>query len=144
MNSEDGSADRPFDPIDYHRRLVAAILDKGVEYASPLQIFDRMTLPQDPTNYTFRDLQLGQIKSHLQRFRKVYKSANLANSRSSSQSSANTLGGNAEKEDFLDDYDNFVDFGLDAAAARSDEQYSSILGGRIIGLVSRMIIGGAG
>lgn len=138
MNSKNGSADRdrdrkrpskePFDAIDYHRRLVAAILDKGVEKASPMQIFERMTLPQDPTNYAFRHLQLGQIKSHLQRFRKVYKSQ-------SSQS-----GGNAKKETFLDDYDNFVDFGLDAAAARSDEPYSSILGGRIIGLVSRMIM----
>ena len=137
--------EKPFDPFDYHRRLVTAILNEGVEKASPLQIFERMTLPLDPTNYTFRDLQLGQIKSHLQRFRKIYKSENPAKSSRSSVSSSSflsgtTLSGNAEKDDFLDDYDNFVDFGLDAAAARSDEHHTNVLGGRIIGLVSRMIM----
>ena len=33
-----------------------------------------------------------------------------------------------------------MDFGLDAAAARSNDNHASVLGRRIIGLVSRMIV----
>ncbi len=124
-NERESSSGQPLDPKDYHRRLVSAILDIGVENASPLQIYERMTLPKDRSNPSFHNLQLGQIKSHLQRFRMVYKNGAQFNN---------------EKVDFLDDYDNFVDFGLDAAAARNDETNSRVMGGRIIGLVSRMIM----
>lgn len=111
--------------------LVSAVLDTGVENASPLQIYERMTLPKDRNDPRFRNLQLGQIKSHLQRFRMVYKNGAAQKESESS---------NAEKKDFLDDYDSFVDFGLDAAAARNDESNSSVMGGRIIGLVSRLVM----
>lgn len=137
MTSDDDADERPsssgtpFDAMDYHRMLVSAVLDTGVENASPLQIYERMTLPKDRNDPRFRNLQLGQIKSHLQRFRMVYKNGDA---RKESQL------WNAEKKDFLDDYDSFVDFGLDAAAARNDESHSSVMGGRIIGLVSRLVM----
>eukprot|EP00536_Pseudo-nitzschia_multiseries_P004947 jgi/Psemu1/11350/gm1.11350_g len=165
------SSAEPLDPFKYHQRFVSAVLDVGTEYASPSQILDQMTLIHDPE---FTDLKLEQIKSHLQRFRKVFfyhdiqrKTSTSTNNRGGYAKAMKKKSGgsrssksdeyreydnaydnasncrNAEKKTFLDEYDNFVDFGLDAAAASlssAENNYRSILGGRVIGLVSRMIM----
>ncbi|VEU34954.1 unnamed protein product [Pseudo-nitzschia multistriata] len=175
------SAKFELDPLEYHRSLVSEILNIGTEYASPSQIFDQMTLIHG--NSEFQNLKLEQIKSHLQRFRKVFfnytgqknkssistnnrggyarakmKNCNLR-SRTSKSDSINSTNefddtalnksntkpenSNPEKQSFLDEFDNFVDFGLDAAEASlasAEDNYQCIVGGRAIGLVSRMIM----
>ena len=143
----DDSSGELVDSIKYHLRFVSAVLDVGVEHASPLQIYEQMTLPKDPDRPSFQKLKLEQIKSHLQRFRKVYKmdsSERKKRGRSSKNNNDKEIraatGINAEKKDFLDEYEIFVDFGLDAAAARNVETHKSIVGGRAIGLTSRMVM----
>lgn len=128
MNEDNGnSSDDRIDSVEFHRRFVSAILDIGTERASPSQILDHMTLVKGAG---FDDLKLEQIKSHLQRFRKIYLKSHQGETM------------NVEKRAFLDEYDSFVDFGLDAAQAVSarDDDYRTIVGGRAIGLVSRIIM----
>jgi SHAQKYF class myb-like DNA-binding protein len=66
---------------DLHRDLVAAIFEYGVTHACPSSISDNMQF--HPT-----ELTKDRIKSHLQKFRKRRK---------------------IEKDEFLDDYDKFLD-----------------------------------
>ena len=68
---------------EFHRQLASAILDIGVRHASPLQIVEQMT-----DQASCHHLTMDQVKSHLQRYRKVYKEH--------------------EKQKFLKDYDKFT------------------------------------
>ena len=54
--------------IEFHRQLAAAILDVGVRHASPLKLVEQMT-----DQASCHHLTMEQVKSHLQRYRKVYK-----------------------------------------------------------------------